>query len=254
VTKATASDPLLVHIPCSPWSLRARLALDLGRVIYRRRVHGPILGELWLRFRLGRSRQLRPGQRVTAPVLLTEQGAVLDSLDIARLALSGTPLWPDDPALKAWNRWSEQLLSLGRCATTRRVRADHDALIASLPPALAGLGPLSTLIGRLGAARILSKYGHAGTDAELEQQQDALLDQLDGALGGDSTLLGTLSYADLTVAAGLSFIRPPAQLSVPEAARGAWTSPVLAKRYAHLLDWRDRVLADCAHPVGEDEP
>lgn len=232
------STPELWQIPFSPWSLRARLALRLSKRAYRRRTYLSFVHTPWLRWRLRRFVGI-----VTVPVLFTEEGALDDSLRIARWSLQGGPWWPDDGAIEAWNRWSEQMLCMGRVRTTRRVLADPVALTASLPRSLAGMGPLSSLLGQLAAGAILRRYDLAGTDEEMLRDMDRLLDQLSGALAGQDYLLGAPSYADITVAVGLSFVSPPAVLPIAHAARPHWTEPTLAARHEALLAWRDRVLA-----------
>jgi len=177
------------------------------------------------------------------PVLETDQGAVADSFRIARLALAGGPWWPEDPALEAWNRWSERMLALGRVRTTLRIRRDPQALRSSLPPGLRRLGPLSTLIGKLGADHLLRRYGLGLDEAAIEREMDALLDQCAGALMGRDQLLSRPSYADIAVAVGLSFVDPPELLPIDPVARPHWTVPALAERYAPLLVWRDSLLA-----------
>jgi glutathione S-transferase len=235
------SEPLLVQVGYSPWSLKARLALGLAGLRHRRLEYLPMLREPWLRWRLRRF-----AGRVTVPVLLTDQGALTDSFDIARLALAGGPYWPEDAGLVAWNVWSERLLELGRTRTTRRVLTDPVALRASLPAGLGGLGPLSTWVARSAAWYLLRKYGLTEDETALEARMDALLDQLAGVLADQPYLLGRLSYADVAAAAGLCFVSPPTDLPVDPTARPHWTVPALAERYAPLLAWRDRVLAECA--------
>ena len=57
--------PTLIHIPYSPWSLRARWALDDAGVEYRTKSYQIMLGALGLRLRLGKFRG-----KVTVPVLI----------------------------------------------------------------------------------------------------------------------------------------------------------------------------------------
>lgn len=235
------NSPLLVYVPYSPWSLKARLALRLGGVPHALRVYLPMLGEPWLRWR---TRRL--AGRMTVPVLLTDQGAVGDSFEIARLALGGTPLWSDPAAIEAWNAWSERMLALGRIRTTRSTMADPAALRASLPAGLGRLGPFSRLLAWVGARYLLRKYPVDADPAAIERQMDGLLDQLDGVLGDQPYLLGRLTYADITAAVGLCFLSPPTDLPVPDLARPHWTSPALASRYTRLLRWRDGILAECS--------
>lgn len=241
------SDPLLVHVGYSPWSLKARIALSLGGLRHRRVEYLPMLREPWLRWK---TRNFTG--RLTVPVLLTDQGPLGDSFHIARLALAGTAYWPEDAALGAWNAWSERMLELGRTRTTRRVLTDPQALYASLPASLAGLGPLSMWIARAAAWYLLRKYGVDDQEAALEARMDALLDQLDGVLVDQEHLLGRLSYADVVAAAALSFVLPPAGLPVTALARPHWTVPGLVAKYGRLLQWRDRILAECAAASPEE--
>src|SRR5580698_1853504 len=72
----------LLGLVYSPWTEKARWALDVRRVLYTFRPYQPILGEPALRLKLGRLRG-----RVSVPVLTLDDGRVLaDSADIARWA------------------------------------------------------------------------------------------------------------------------------------------------------------------------
>lgn len=235
------SPPLLVHVPYSPWSFKARLALELGGVAHDRRVYLPTLTEPWLRLKLGRIRG-----KVTVPVLFTAQGALTDSLEIARYALGETALWADHDAIAGWNDWSQQLLELGRVRTTALVREDPEALRASLPSGLDRLGPVGLAVGRDAARRLLRKYPVAGGPDPVDAMA-ALLDELQQALQGRRFLVGEdLSYADVTAAIGLSFVQAPLSLPVGGASRPHWEVPALVERYASVLRWRDGVLRRCA--------
>src|SRR4051812_15683513 len=99
-----------VAIDYSPWSEKARWALDLRRVPYREEAYVPMLGELPLRLRLRRFTG-----PMTVPVLFTEDGrALTDSLAIARFAEEvgrGAPLFPSgrDGEIARWNERSEAI-------------------------------------------------------------------------------------------------------------------------------------------------
>src|SRR5689334_2779086 len=75
------TTPTLVSLSYSPFSERARWALDHHRIGYQVVNHVPVLGELRLR-RLAKGKQ----GRVTAPVLIANGAALCDSWDIARYA------------------------------------------------------------------------------------------------------------------------------------------------------------------------
>src|SRR5690606_17418493 len=90
----------LVGLVYSPWTQRARWALDHHRVVYRSEPYTPLLGELALRRRLGRFRG-----RVSVPVLFTDAAVIDDSVAIARHAEavgSGGPRFADADAVTRW--------------------------------------------------------------------------------------------------------------------------------------------------------
>lgn len=234
------SQPLLVHISYSPWSLKARLALDLAGLAHERREYLSVVHEPWLRARTGRWTG-----KVTIPVMITPRGSLDDSLSIAAAVLKDTPLWPDDQAVRAWDAWSESLLSLGRLHTTHAVADDAEALRASLPGFARKLGPVGMLVGRAGVSYLLAKYPQQVDD--LVGEMAPLLAQLDDALDGRRFLVGDrLSYADVSAAVGLSFVQAPMALRLEAASRRHWQVPALADAHPGLLRWRDRVLQACA--------
>lgn len=233
--------PLLVHVPYSPWSLKARLALELGGIDHDRRVYLPTLTEPWLRLKLR-----RPRGKVTVPVLFTRGQALTDSLEIARYALADSPWWRDEHAIAHWNDWSQQLLELGRIRTTARVHGDPAALQASLPHPLTRMGPLGMMLGRDAARRLMRKYP-VSSGHDIEEAMDGLVRELDRGLSGRRFLAGEdPGYADITAAVGLSFVQAPLSLPVGAASRPHWEVPDLVTRHGHLLRWRDRVLERCA--------
>ncbi len=66
------------------------------------------------------------------------------------------------------------------------------------------------------------------------------------ALGGRRTLASDFSYADLTMAVVLQMVSPVDEryIRIGEARRRAWTDDVLAREFADLVEWRDRLYAD----------
>lgn len=234
------SRPTLYSIAYSPWSLRARLALDLAGKPYDKHEYLPTLGEPALRLRLR-----RPLGRVTLPVMFLPDGTALtDSLDIARHALGDSALWGDEGDVQHWTAWSERMLAAGRVRTTRSVMQDPAALENSLPGPIRSLGPLGMAIGRQAAGMLLRKYPiDAESDATLAEGLDELDDALSTRrwLGGDQ-----LTWSDVTAAVGLCFVDPPMTLPLGKAARPHWRHDALATEHADAIRWRDRVLRTCA--------
>lgn len=243
----------LFAIAYSPWSEKARWALDARRVPYRERPYAPILGELALRARLRRPRGL-----VSVPVLIPDRGPPLtDSLSIARWASSkgeGPDLFPahlEDDVLESVAA-SERALDAGRALSLLRVRGDREALLDLVPRPMRGpLGPLAPSIAEVGVVRTLRKYGAHRTSAG--QHREALRRELEAmrALvrsapkrGGAVTLYGDLTFADIALSQALVFVAPPASgLRIGRATRRAFTDEELARKFADLLAWRDRLYA-----------
>lgn len=236
-------DLELHYLEVSPWSHKARRALQHHKLPVREHAYTPVLGELGLRLRL---RKLRG--RVTVPVLFTPEGALTDSWDIALYADrvgAESALIPTDKRaeIRAWNEASERLLAAGRgCAMLRALTAPEVAL-ETLPKPLARL-----LAGRGGvlAVRVFNaKYDIR--EGRLSQYRDVVREELarlrNALAGGRRHLLGELSYADIAMAVGLTVLRPLEGSPVGPAMRRVATDEALAAEYPDLIAWRDSVHA-----------
>ena len=238
----------LINIPYSPWSERSRWALQARGVPYTNRRYQPLISELGLRRQLGNW-----NKKVTVPVLLTDDGAITDSFDIARWANArgdGANLFPSsgEAAIARWNQRSEEALAAGRAISLAQVLANPDALDELTPPPLRALGAVSRAVTQLAVASTLRKYdGHKRSEAEHRATLVDILDAVRTTLGGNpnATLLGTFSYADITIAQVLQFVRPidHESLRIGDANHAAFTDNELATRYPDLLVWRDRLYA-----------
>lgn len=240
----------LFQMHYSPWSERARWALDHHHLPYERAEHVPVLGGPLLR-----AAARRPLGRLSVPLLVDGEQAILGSLEIARFADargSGEPLFPpgEDEAIERWNQVGENLLEAGRILITRKISQDPEAQREStpafVPEALkgavaSGAGMVTALLAR--------KYGFSGvSDATARAQAREGLLALRAALAsGTPHLLGDrFSYADLLMAASLQFLRPVADLYMPigPATRRCWSNPDLAEEFEDLLVWRDKIYAE----------
>jgi glutathione S-transferase len=237
----------LLGLSYSPWTEKARWALDVRHVPYTYRHYQPLLGEPALRLKLRRFRG-----NVTVPVLTTDDGKVIgDSAEIARWANErgeGPDLFPaaHDDAIAQWIERSERAMEAGRILSLRRMLEDDEALREMVPRKVREVtGSLATRIARFGIGRTERKYGGAGVDADvLRSKLRGFLDAVRAALRGP-TLLGQLTFADIAVAQPLVWLEPPARgLKLGEASRRQWSDPELAREYADLLRWRDALYAD----------
>jgi glutathione S-transferase len=238
-------------LPYSPWSEKARWALDARRVAYRYRVYAPLLGEPLLRLKLGRWRGL-----VTVPVLTTPEGSALaDSADIARWADErgeGPTLFPrgEEAAVARYTELGERGLAAGRGLSLVRLLGDAEGLVEMVPRRVrAVLGPGAVTMSALGVRRTLRKYGADAADTAAHAR--ALADVLDAlrealsraplpAADAPQTLLGRFSFADIAMAQTLAFVEPPQfGLKLGRAARRSFTHDALRERYRDLVRWRD---------------
>jgi glutathione S-transferase len=239
----------LLGLPYSPWSEKARWALDARHVPYTYRTYAPLVGELALRAKLGRWTGV-----VSVPALTDDDGrAIADSASIARWADArgeGPVLFPPEleKDIDRFIELSERGLSAGRALSLHRSLVDREALTEMVPRRVrAAVGPLAASIGGFGIRRTLRKYGSAGADVATHERVLAeVLDTLREALakaggaGPARTLLGHFTFADIAMAQVLAFVTPPAfGLRVGAANRRSFTDAKMAERYADLLRWRD---------------
>ena len=242
------AKPTLVSIAYSPWSRRAKKALDRQGIEYRLQSFLPGAGEPMLRARLR-----KPFGKVTVPVLFTDDGPLMDSTEIAYWASdrSDTPLAPPRlrPIIDEWVARAEDALMAGRLRTTTLIRADRDALRSSLPSAVRPLGPLGMLIASDLTRRLLTKYADERTMSERNAVLDDYVQTLESALENGPHLAGEPSYADLAAASGLAFIGPDARAPIPPEARPHWTRADLVEKHPKVFAWCEQVWADSL-PVG----
>ncbi|MCB9519650.1 MAG: glutathione S-transferase [Myxococcales bacterium] len=237
----------LLLLPYSPWSEKARWALDFAGFEYTASPFTPMLGELPLRLRLRRL-----GSNASVPVLFTEGRAIGDSWNIAEFAARhgrGAALFPDGSReeVRAWNANSEALLATARSRLLRQTLGDREFLREAVPGPLRVLGPVADMLAAQGARFVMNKYEPAGFSIEgAERQLRTLYRTLQRALDGREHLVGdAFTYADIAMAVTLQFVTPVADEYLPlgPATRRAWSDPDLATEFADLVQWRDRIYA-----------
>ena len=245
---ASTERPLLTALPNSPWSEKARWALDHHRIDYLEEVYTPLLSEPALRWRLRRARG-----RVTVPILFAGGEAYTDSTDIAEYAErrgSGAPLFRRglERDIARWIEVGDAAMSAGRALVSSRVAGDPQAQSEVLPdliprPLRRPLGP----VARVGVHYLRKKY-RAGDDEHRSRDQlrVALLELRAALADGRRYLLGDFSYADIAMAAALQFVCPVADQYIPlgPASRRAWTDLDLAGELTDLIEWRDQLYGE----------
>lgn len=245
--------PTLIQIPFSPWSEKARWALDHHRIGYRSVDHVPMVAEPLLR---ALARDLR--RPATVPVLIDGKTVLSDSFAIARWADergSGTRLVPEEleGAIVRWDARAEAMMRAARARLMHRLIADDAALLESVPPPLDRLGRAMLPVARSAARFVADKHGAtsvppAEAEAAISAGMDAALRALEAAgPAADARRYlvgGRFTQADLSLACALQFVSPPARLGMSDASRRVWSEPALAAAYPELLAWRDRLIED----------
>ena len=233
----------LVALKVSPWSERARWALDHHGLAYEVLHHQPFIGERKLRALVG------PGkQRATVPVLIEGDERITESWEIALHADrrgAGVKLIPADreAEIRRWNDLADEGMGAGRVLVVAAMLASPAALEETLPPNVPRwLRPLLRPVARSVTHWFGRKYGvRTEALAAGRAKFTAMLVKLREGLAGAPYLLGSFSYADIAMATTLQGISPVANehIRLGPATRQVWTSEALAAEFADLVAWRD---------------
>ena len=231
----------------SPYTEKARWALDHHAIAYRYHEHVPLLGEVLLRVK---ARGRPPGTKPSVPLLVDGPDVLPTSLAIARHADRvgrGATLFPEDQLADVlrWVEVSDRILEIGRAAVMvglRRNRtAQREALPPFIPPALRGvMAPMAVT-----ASLFLTAKHSVPRDAAGEAEKlPAVLDEVRRALGGGSFLLAGLTFADVAIAASLQVLRPRADSPFGPGTREIWANEKIAADFEDLLAWRDKLYRE----------
>ncbi len=247
------ATPRLIGIPYSPWSEKARWALDARAITWERETYRPLFGE-W------RLRRIRKDGRASVPVLVHEGGVIGDSFEIGKWANahgSGDSLVPAgrESEVDAWNALAERGLAAGRVRSLHRVLSDREGLMELVPRSLRFLGPLARMTAAWGVRRTLRKYGsQAVSDDTARATLLDVIEQIRRAIGTGATtdghdgavryLLGAFSLADIAASQVLAFVRPPSTgLKLGVATRRVFGDVEIAATCADVIAWRDALYA-----------
>lgn len=237
----TQSKLLLIGETFSPWTKKARWALEYCGLTYDYKEYIPTLSELGLRLRLKQW-----SGTVSVPILFVRGKALRGSWEIATYAnnAAGGARLGDFKVIEQWNDLSETALAAGRTAVVRSILDNKQALEEGLPPFVPKLLRRPLRIMAYDAVKRLDhKYAHLVKPGALRQ---ALLKTREGlSQSGNDYLLGDFSYADITMAAVLEVIAPLAKAEPPlgPATQLCWNKQELTNEFEDLIDWRARLAA-----------
>lgn len=227
----------------SPWTERARWALDHHRIAHQYHEHVPMLGEFLLRAKA----KVPRGQRTTVPLFIDEHGArYMDSIAIILRSDEGQsrPLTKDSSALRELAAIVETALDASRARVTSRILADPEAQRESAKAAVPGfLVGFAAPVAALGAKFIAKKHGvRLGHEQENIDVLRGVLRELRSRVRLDQPpTRDTLTSSDILIATLLQTVQPvdASHITLGPALRRAWGEPSLAREFADLVAWRD---------------
>lgn len=227
----------------SPWTERARWALDYHKLPYRYTEYTTLLGEPLLRLKAG-----KPFGKVSVPLLTAPGKRVNDSFEIAGFADANSRENPLIPAahfddIKRWIESAELALCSARIRATRRIRDSSAALAERLPAYTPGIlrKPLAPM-AYLATQYILHKYDlEDDSDEKLFGNMDDFFGSADKILKGKKHIHEAFSFADIVIATALQAVTPVDNkyIYLGEASRKCMCEPELALKYPALIAWRD---------------
>jgi len=236
------SEILLIGESFSPWTKKARWALEHCDVPYRYKEYTPTLSEPGLRWKLKQWTGT-----VSVPVLFADQQVLRGSWDIACYANESVVdrRLGNMTSMLQWNEKSEAALSEGRTRVVRCIQSDDRALIESLPAFIPKpLRPAMKFVARDAVKRLDRKYAHLVEPGALRQALTSTRKAL--SQSENDYLSGTFSYADIAMAVVVEVIAPIARVQPPlgPVTEQCWHDSSLSVEFADLLDWRDRLAAN----------
>jgi glutathione S-transferase len=246
-TELFMSTPVFYGIEISPWSEKARWALDYHKIPYEEIEYVPLFDAPKLRLKTLFKRKF--GKKLTFPMLFVDRDLYTDSFDIALYAentANSQQLFPkaELERIKRLNAISDRLLNIFRAEIFKRTMADREAQLERIDfvpekwrePSLKYVSPM---IGIL-----LRKY-----PVDPNESTFALLEEIRAELDGGPYVLDEFSYADITLAQPLQFVVPLDNRYIPLGVqqRKTMTEPELAKEFKDLVDWRDQLYDKHRH-------
>lgn len=234
--------PVLVQLSYSPWSEKARWALDHHHVDYVKIEHVPMVFEPLLRIA---SRE--PFKKQSVPKLFHDSKIYGDSLTIARHAEeigTGSRLFSETflGEILAWADRSEAYLSAARARMMQRLLSNPAALVEATPGPLKMFGPVAFATTKLASRFVQKKHVKEGTGmAEHEATMVSILETLAKAIAKGDHLAVDFSFADIAMASMLAFLDPRPETPVGPEWRELLREPQLAAAFPQVLSWRDRM-------------
>ena len=238
----------LFGIRYSPWTAQARWALDHHVIRYRYTEHIPMITNPLMRLAARRFTG-----KLSAPLLITPDRVYDDSWQIVTYAdRTGhreklIPLNMVDE-MRSWHETCDIAHKANRIITSEATAHNEDAKRENLPDFFPEFSKnILTPLADLGIAYLGMKYDYRHSIiAEEKKKTREVLNKVRQALAGKKFIYDHFTYADITAAGTLNFVRPPNDryVQLKPAMREVFTQNDLATEFADLIEWRDKLYDD----------
>jgi glutathione S-transferase len=233
------SIPVLYCIGISPWSEKARWALDFHGVSYEKVEYQVLAMAPLLKFKARKKRKFT--DKLTVPLMIDGDEIYTDSFDIARYAErqgGSEQLFPeqDIQRIQRLDSLSERLLNLLRAEVFDRTKGNHQAKVERLSFVSEKWRERAVPVLDYMVNFLEKKY-----PVPAEESASTLLQEIRAELNGRPYVLDDFSYADITLAQPLQFVSPLGgpYYRLGEAQIKTMEDVELAREFSDLIEWRD---------------
>jgi len=241
----------LYYLHVSPWSEKARWAMDLSHYNYTIINFTPMITTPIVRIR---SRNFT--RKVTAPTLINNQVCISDAYNIAQYVNNknsdehhaSVDLFPCElkSQIDELDILSNQILQVGRALVCIRMKNHRGAKLMSLPPEIpSAIRPIMLPVATMGLYYFKTKYGFDWNKREeyIETMRQGLRKVKKQLTNSGDYLLGKFTYADISLAVTLQMIEPIGNKYIPldSDTESCWKTPELKEEFSDLIEWRNRI-------------
>jgi glutathione S-transferase len=258
MTTNESSTHELVGAHFSPWSMRARWALDYHEIQYQFTKYTPMVDEAWLRFKSGRY-----FSQISVPMLFIsgpKKQVLCDSYDIVQYAdgigntMGHTKLVPDElkVEIEQWSEKINELLAPLRIISMKKALTDEDVKQEELPGWAKSMGSAGDYIYRSACNYIVKKYpvtNDQQDDQTIRKYLDEIQQRIQSVNNDDKSSVAYLfgnqfTYGDIVTACALQLLNPvdDSVWRLKPGQRKVVTHPIHSE-YPLICTWRDQIFA-----------
>ncbi|MCS6985576.1 MAG: glutathione S-transferase N-terminal domain-containing protein [Leptospiraceae bacterium] len=225
----------------SPWSEKARWALDYHRQIYHWHEYTPLVDSLQLMWKAKK-------WRVSVPILITPWEVIEGSLNIVRYGEKHgrkeklLPFSHEEEILDI-DALCDVAYRASRAIITARVEDNSEAQKALMPQFIPpSYHEFALPLAKVATLYLERKYSFGGVPlAQHKEVLRSVLQELRQKVRKNKTIFESFTLADISVALTLQFVSPVSDHFIPLSPplREAFTQEDLAEEFSDLISWRN---------------